>query len=421
MRSFITTAGLIDVDHGTIIPDAYVAVDGEQIMAWGRRLEATAPESFTKRLDFPDQYILPGLINCHVHLCMPSRGVPFYHQQSKDDALKNAVANLELELRSGVTTVRDCGDLDGVLLGLRRSMFNKPIPRLVLCGPPLTVSGGHAHFLGGVADGGDGLGAAVEEWIDAGVDFIKLIATGGGTPGTHPAYASYTAAEMSAATKTAHAHGKTVSAHCRGIPGIENAVNAHIDHIEHACFELPDGTLRFEEPLAGKIAEAGIYTTPTIQLYRDAQTFLECKRETKDLTDEENARLAALPRIINEKYKTLRGFLKAGVRCVAGNDAGLPYTGFGCLWQELDAMIAGGMTAIQAIMAATATASRALGMADRIGSIRKGKQADLLVVDGDPTTDISALARVRMVMQAGRVVYRALTPINSELLTCRKF
>ena len=407
MRSLITTAGLIDVDHGTIIPDAYVAVDGEKILAWGRRLEASAPESFTKRIDFPDQYILPGLINCHVHLCMPSRGVPFYHQQSKDDALRNAVGNLALELQSGTTTVRDCGDLDGVLLDLRRAMVTKPIPRMVLCGPPLTPVNGHAHFLGGVADGGDGLRAAVEKWIDAGVDFIKLIATGGGTPGTHPAYASYTAANMSAATETAHAHGITVSAHCRGIPGIENAIKANIDHIEHACFELPDGTLRFEEPLAGKVAAAGIYTTPTIQLYRDAQTFLEHKRETNVLTGEENARLAALPQIINEKYKTLAGFLKVGVRCVAGNDAGLPHTGFGRLWQELEAMVAGGMTAIQAITAATATAAQALGMADRIGSIRKGKQADLLVVDGDPTTDISALARVRMVMHAGRVVYPA--------------
>ncbi|MGD9063222.1 MAG: amidohydrolase family protein [Desulfobacterales bacterium] len=408
MRSLITTAGLIDVDHGTIIPDAYVAVDGEEILAWGRRLEVAVPESFTKRIDFPDQYILPGLINCHVHLCMPSRGVPFYHQQSKDDALRNAVGNLELELQSGITTVRDCGDLDGVLLDLRRTIFTKPIPRMVLCGPPLTAVNGHAHFLGGVADGNEGLRAAVEKWIDAGVDFIKLIATGGGTPGSHPAYASYTAANMSVAAETAHAHGITVSAHCRGIPGIENAVNANIDHIEHACFELPDGTLRFEEPLAEKIAAAGIYITPTIQLYRNAQIFLEHKRETSALTGEENARLAALPRIINEKHKTLTGFLKAGVRCVAGNDAGLPHTGFGCLWQELEAMVAGGMTAIQAITAATATAARALGMADRIGSIRKGKQADLLVVDGDPTTDISALARVRMVMRAGRIIYRAI-------------
>ncbi len=410
MKSFITTAGLIDVDHETIIPDAYVAIDGEEIVAYGAQSEHTTPDASTKRLDFPGQYILPGLINSHVHLCMPSKGVPIYHRQSKDNALENAVENLTLELQSGVTTVRDCGDLDGILLDLRRSVFNKPTPQLVLCGPPLTASGGHAHFLGGVADGDKELRAAVEKWIDAGVDFIKLIATGGGTPDTHPAYASYTAADLSVAAETAHARGKTVSAHCRGIPGIENAVEACVDHIEHACFELPDGTLRFQESLAGKIAEAGIYVTPTIQLYRDAQIFLECRRETKDLTDQEKNKLAALPQIINEKYKALGGFLKAGVRCVAGNDAGLPYTGFGCLWQELAAMVDGGMTAIQAIMAATVTASQALGMTDRIGSIRQGKQADLLVVDGNPTVDISALSRVRMVMKAGRIVYRNIRP-----------
>lgn len=406
IQSFITTAGLIDVDQGTIIPDAYVAVEGEKIVAFGHRSEAATPDLSTSRLDFPDQYILPDLINCHVHLCMPSKGVPFYHEQSKDEALKNAVANLELELQSGVTTMRDCGDLDGVLLDFRRSIFNKSIPRLVLCEPPLAASGGHAHFLGGVADGADGLQTAVEKWIGMGVDFIKLIATGGGTPGTHPGYASYPMADMSAAVKTAHAHGKTVSAHCRGIPGIENAVNAGIDHIEHACFELPDGTLRFDAPLAGRIAEAGIYITPTIQLYRDAQTFLEYKRETQGLTDEETTRLAALQQTIIGKYNALGGLIKAGVQCVAGNDAGLPYTGFGCLWQELDAMIAGGMTVIQAIAAATATAALSLGMADLIGSIRQGKQADLLLVDGDPTTDISALSRVRMVMQAGRIVFK---------------
>ncbi len=324
IQLFITTAGLIDVDQGTIIPDAYVAVEGEKIMAFGHRSEAATPDLSTSRLDFPDQYILPGLINCHVHLCMPSKSVPFYHKQSKDEALKNAVANLGLELQSGVTTMRNCGDLDGVLLDFRRSIFNKPIPRLVLCGPPLAASGGHAHFLGGVADGADGLQTAVEKWIGMGVDFIKLIATGGGTPGTHPGYASYPMADMSAAVKTAHAHGKTVSAHCRGIPGIENAVNAGIDHIEHACFELSDGTLRFDAPLAGRIAEAGIYITPTIQLYRDAQTFLEYKRETQGLTDEETTRLAALPQTIIEKYNALGGLIKAGVQCVAGNDAGLP-------------------------------------------------------------------------------------------------
>ena len=97
--------------------------------------------------------------------------------------------------------------------------------------------------------------------------------------------------------------------------------------------------------------------------------------------------------------------MTAGVNVVAGNDAGLPYTGFGCLWQELDAMMSGGMTAMQAIAAATASAARMLGMEDQIGSIQPGKQADLVIVDGNPTEDIAALSRVRLVMQSGRIAF----------------
>ncbi len=98
------------------------------------------------------------------------------------------------------------------------------------------------------------------------------------------------------------------------------------------------------------------------------------------------------------KFEALQGFCNAGMTVVAGNDAGLPHTGFGGLWQELEAMVEGGMTAMQAIIAATWNAAKALCLSDRIGSIRPGKQADLILVDGDPVKDISALSKVRMVI-----------------------
>jgi imidazolonepropionase-like amidohydrolase len=154
------------------------------------------------------------------------------------------------------------------------------------------------------------------------------------------------------------------------------------------------------------MARAGISVTPTIQLYRDAQAHLEKEAADRGLTAAEEKRLAGLPGVIESKLEALRGFLAAGVTVLAGNDAGLPYTGFGCLWQELDAMISGGMTAMQAITAATRAAARTMGMEDRIGSIQPGKQADLIVVDGDPTTDITALSRVQLVMLAGRTIFQ---------------
>jgi imidazolonepropionase-like amidohydrolase len=403
----VIKAAVLDVDQGRLIPEGYVLVAGDIIRSWGRRADLPDLPSDAATLSFPRQTVIPGLINSHAHLCLPSEGQPFHLEQSDEMALLTAVRNMGRELRSGVTTVRDCGDQNGVLFALRQAL-NQGIldgPRLVLCGPPLTMTGGHAHFLGGVADGPAEIARAVRRRVADGSDFIKLIGTGGGTPGTQPALASYNQAEVAAAVATAHELNVPVTAHCRGIPGIANALEAGVDQIEHACFELPDGSLRFDPELAQRMAGAGTWVTPTIQLYRDAHSHLQ-KKAAARLTPAEQQRLTMLPGVIASKFEAWTGFINAGVGVVAGNDAGLPYTGFGCLWQELEAMTAGGMSALQAIAAATRTAGRALGLQNQIGSIQPGKQADLLVVDGDPTADITALSRVWMVMQAGRCVFR---------------
>jgi imidazolonepropionase-like amidohydrolase len=407
MPTLLKAAAVVDVDQGQVIPHGYVLVADEKIRSWGSRADLPSLPPDSSVLSFPQQTLMPGLINSHAHLCVPSGGQPFYLEQSDEMALLTAVRNMRRELLSGVTTVRDCGDQNGVLFALRRAVKRGILegPHLILCGPPLTMTGGHAHFLGGVADGPAEIARAVRRRITDGADFIKLIGTGGGTPGTDPAQASYSRQELGAAVSAAHALDVPVTVHCRGIPGIVNALEAGMDQIEHACFELPDGSLRFEPELAQRMAHAGTCVTPTIQLYRDALAHLQKKAAAKGLNPTEQQRLTLLPGVIESKLESLKGFLSADVRVVAGNDAGLPYTGFGCLWQELAAMTAGGMTAIQAMAAATRTAARALGVLDRIGSIQPGKQADLLVVDGDPTADIAALSRVRLVMQAGRIVF----------------
>ncbi len=408
MPTVLKVAAVLDVDKDRVIPDGFVLVAGGKIRSWGNRVDLPTLSPGTAILSFPQQTLMPGLINSHAHLCAPSGGQPFYLKQSNEMALLTAVRNMRRELLSGVTTVRDCGDQNGVLFALRKAVNRRILdgPRFVLCGPPLTTTGGHAHFLGGVADGPTEIARVVRRRIADKADFIKIIGTGGGTPGTHPARASYSREELAAAVSAAHRLDVPVTVHCRGTPGIVNALEAGVDQIEHACFERPDGSLGFDPELARRIARAGICVTPTIQLYRDAQSHLKKKAVARGLNAAEQKRLSGLPAVIDSKLKALQGFLAAGVKVVAGNDAGLPYTGFGCLWQELDAMMSGGMTAVQAIAAATRTAARMLGMEDRIGSIQAGKQADLLVIDGDPTTDISALSRVRLVMLAGRTVFQ---------------
>jgi imidazolonepropionase-like amidohydrolase len=129
----------------------------------------------------------------------------------------------------------------------------------------------------------------------------------------------------------------------------------------------------------------------------------EKKKKKEDWTPEYENMLELMPRSLEEKIKSLEGLLGAGVACLAGNDAGLPNTGFGLLWQELEIMTEGGMTAMQAIIAATNKAALALGLDDQIGSIKEGKQADIIAVEGDPTKQITHLSNVIFIMKAGRV------------------
>lgn len=407
MPTVLEASAVLDVAQGRVINDGYVLVADDKIHSWGALRDRPPLSPDTVVSSFPRQTILPGLINSHAHLCLPSGGQPFHLRQTDEMALLTAVRNMGRERRSGVTTVRDCGDQNGALFSLRKAVEQGILdgPRLLLCGPPMTMTDGHAHFLGGVADGPLEISRAARQRIVDGADFIKLIGTGGATHGTHPGHAAYSRKELSAAVAVARQLNIPVAVHCRGIPGIVNALDAGVDQIEHACFERPDGSLTFDPELAGRMAKRGTYITPTIQLYRDMFAHLENKAANQALDASEQTFRKHLPDVIDAKLLALQGFMSDGVIVVAGNDAGLPYTEFGFLWQELDAMVMGGMTAMQAITAATKTAARAVRMEDQIGSIKPGKQADLLIVDGDPTTEISALSHVRMVMQAGRIVF----------------
>jgi imidazolonepropionase-like amidohydrolase len=283
----IKTKGLVDVEHETILPNAFVLVEGDNISAVGSQKDLGSGEAPGDVVDLSDKYVLPGLINSHAHLCMPADGTPLaaLSTETNEIWLLTAARNARKALMSGVTTVRDCGDRDGLIFQLRRAIEKGLTegPRIVQSGSFITMTGGHAYQEGREVDGVEEIVKAVRQSFKEGADFIKVMATGGGTPGTYPEFASFSVPELSAAVETAHRIGKTVAAHCRGIPGICNAIEAGIDHIEHACFELPEFVLQFDPAIADRIAASGIYVTPTIQLYRDMVNDLIEKQEKAPL------------------------------------------------------------------------------------------------------------------------------------------
>lgn len=382
--------------------DAALLVEDGAITAVGGEALQRA-DGATRRLDFPEQVIAPGLIDSHVHLMWsgdPARnGIdPLYAAIGQPTATLAArtVTNLRAALSRGITTVRDCGGLADVIIPVARAVREGLLaaPRIVTGGAPITPTGGHCWFLENEADGKDAVRRAVRRMHKAGADFIKVMATGGGTRGTNPRAAQYGAAELEAITHDAHRLGLRASAHAHGTEGIERCVAAGFDGIEHCTWLARDG-------------DGEDYRPATVERLRDRRIFV-CKTiagfERWPLEEIE----AAGERHPGwRKFATFRDMLAAGVPVIAGTDAGIVDTSFVDLARTLETMVGlGGMSPAAALRSATATAAEALALDDRIGTLEVGKRADCILLDDDPLADVRALRTVRAVIRDGEVVAR---------------
>ncbi len=388
--------------RGETIADAGVVVEGERIVAVVGRGELQARYGDAEVEEFPGATILPGLIDVHTHLVMPGDGVGIAEYARTPDELMLLVAarNAALALRSGVTTLVDLGGKGTLTFRLREAIAQGivPGPRLILCGRALTITGGHGWPWLGEADGVEGVRRAVRQLCKEGADLIKVMTTGGGTPGTDGRRPSYSLEELQAIVEEAHAQGRWVMGHCTAAAGIERALDAGFDAIAHCQFFTPDGADRFDERLARRIAEQGVFVNPTLQINR---VLLSDRVQHDELTPERRAALSAWTARYPGFAANVVRLRDLGVRLVCGSDCGWGYSTFAETWLELDALVEAGLTPVEALTAATGTAAEMLGMADRIGAVQPGFVADLLAVEGDPTGDIRALRRVLAVWSGG--------------------
>ncbi|WP_165550040.1 metal-dependent hydrolase family protein [Kribbella speibonae] len=387
-RTALAAASLLTDSSAPLIHDAVLCVEGDTITYAGPR--GAAPDwAAAEVVDLGDRTLLPGFIDCHVHLGLdPASGTVLTDMEADPDALRQLMlANAQRLLDAGVTTARDLGAPGTMGTEIRDLLPTLPYatPRMQVANAPITVSGGHAAAMGGVADGIDEVRAAVRRRAEEGVDLIKAMSTGGFmTPGSHPSEARYTVDELTAIVEEAHAAGLPVTTHALGSQGIERAVLAGVDCIEHCGWVTQSGT-QFDPRVAALIVRQGIAVSPAMNTACTAEHYM-CPWDERDAVIDNLSRLIAL-----------------GATVVAGTDAGIPLVHFERFADCLEVYVDAGMTARQAIASATDVAAQICGLAEVTGRLKPGLSADVVAVDGDVTENIAALHRPRFVMAAGRV------------------
>jgi imidazolonepropionase-like amidohydrolase len=405
--------GLLDGTGAPAMRDVAIGLAGERIATVGPAAELQPPRGVrVTEMDFRGFWITPGLIDEHVHLSLAGDGRSYEEMAMDPDEIMvlAGVLNLRRHLAAGVTTVRDNGARNRVgfmiRAGLQRGYV--PGPRMLVCGRPITATGGHFHWCHETADGEEEIRQAVRRVVHEGADHIKIMASGGNTEGTFPGLPSYTAAELRAAADEAHTFGRLTVVHCRARESMRRAIQAGLDLMEHAEFLDPDGIARYDAQLVDMMREAGIYVGPTLQATTGYPIVLalQRKRDMEGLTPAEATRLEVAERRLNTRLSHFSQMLEAGLlpRMVAGSDAGPGHVAFGHLDYDLQLMVLGGMTPTQVLESATRVTAQSMGCGDQLGTLTPGKLADLIVVDGDPSRDITALSRVQAVFQGGRRV-----------------
>ena len=412
----ITGATLIDGTGRDPVTNASIVIDDEGRISEAGRLAALPADADV--IDVGGRTVMPGLIDSHVHLFIDIR--PMQDEASTPLTLKvfEAAANARATLDAGVTTVRDAGGAPlGFKLAVERGLI--PGPRTLISVLFLSQTGGHGdstlptgvrlsfgvpigrvpEWPENICDGPEEVCKATRSMLRAGADFIKMMTTGGVmSPTDEPDATQFTREEIAVMVHEAHAHGKTCMSHAQGAEGIRNAVECGVESIEHGVY--------LDEATAAEMARRGTFLVPTLQA-----ALAVLRREEENPGSVLPQSLRKVREVLEVHSNTTRMAIDMGVKVAMGTDAGVGKHGTNP--EELRLLTENGMSPMQAIVAATKTASECVQMAGDIGTLEAGKLADLLVVDGDPLSDISVLedrSKLLMIMQGGRT-HKDLIPV----------
>lgn len=344
-----------------------------------------------KNYDLSEYTVLPGMINCHVHIDMEPVGNSNSYFESTDitEKVLNCEKNMHKYLESGVTYIRSLGSQNYMDIKFR-DMKKKGLvvgPDILAAGFCITMTGGHGYIIGIESDGEAQCRKATRTVIKNGADVVKIMATGGiMTQGVEPGSSQLTFEEMKASIDEAHKAGKKTAAHAQGAEGIKNAILAGVDSIEHGMI-LTDECIEL-------MIDKGTYLIPTLV----APYFINKYGVQAGIPE------YAVKKSVSMAEKHLESFRKAhkaSVKIAMGTDGGTPFNGHDMSWLELKLMTDNGMSNMEALMSATKTAAELLGIEKHYGTLEVGKTADIIAVKGNPLEDIAAMGDIIAVFKNG--------------------
>jgi len=427
-QSVIKSKVMIDMVNKNPIEDgAVIFEDGLITLSGNYEKIKNKIRSDAKIYDYNDSVLIPGMVDCHTHHNGFGDGRSGDSVGEMEDNILTiqSAKNAKTSLFSGVTTIRENGPKNVTMMRLRDAV-NQGLaiaPRMVLCGRPIAIIGGHMGYFGGEVTGPVESLALSRQLIKEGVDYFKITATGGSTATSFPLRPSFSQKELDAVTNEAKNYGLLTATHCLSMEGIDISLNAGVDMIIHCNFDNEKGESKFNEKLAEKIAKKGAYVNPTLHVGRARLWSLSMgenpslgggenrrlssssaiRSDRKDITE---ARLDAAKLGLENKLDHCRQMIDMGLKVITGSDSSWSDYSLGNTFHETELLVESGYSNYEGLKSVTINAAMALGLGDIAGSIEKGKSADFAILKSNPLDDIKNLSSVEEVFLMGQHIDR---------------